>query len=98
MAVKKVTEDIELVKPGHITPPNTRKLAITIIGTSPYVSNKFSAEAREMMAAKQRGGSQAKQKVLLNLLRILMLVIVGRCTLTPMASRECPLLYSAKQW
>ena len=62
MAVKKVTEDIELVKPGHITPPNTRKLAITIIGTSPYVSNKFSAEAREMMAAKQRGGSQAKQK------------------------------------
>ena len=30
-------------------------------GTAPYVSNKFSAEAREMMRAKQVAGSQAKK-------------------------------------
>lgn len=32
-----------------------------IRGTAPYVGNKFSAEAREMMRAKQEAGSQAKK-------------------------------------
>lgn len=52
-------------------PSNTERLTISaprfqtetflLRGTAPYVSNKFSAEAREMMRAKQAAGSTAKK-------------------------------------
>lgn len=45
----------------QIRPPNFKTVTFTLRGTAPYVSNKFSAEAREMMRAKQAAGSQAKK-------------------------------------
>lgn len=45
----------------QIKPANLKIEKFTIRGTAPYVSNKFSAEAREMMRAKQAAGSQAKK-------------------------------------
>ena len=50
------------VRPGQISPPNLRRVRVTIVGTANYVANKFSGEAREMMAKKQAAGSQAKKK------------------------------------
>jgi len=38
-----------------------RVAEFTLRGTAPYVSNKFSAEAREMMRAKMVAGAQAKK-------------------------------------
>ena len=44
-----------------ITKPNFETVAFTIRGTAPYVSNKFSAEAREEMRAKQVAGQKSRK-------------------------------------
>lgn len=44
-----------------IPAPKMRIAEFTLRGTAPYVSNKFSGEAREMMRAKQAMGAQAKK-------------------------------------
>jgi hypothetical protein len=46
---------------GAIPAPKFEIAEFTLRGTAPYVSNKFSSEAREMMRAKQAAGSQAKK-------------------------------------
>ena len=46
----------------QIAPPKFRTAEFMIRGTAPYVSNKFSQEAREMMQAKQEEGSQSQKK------------------------------------
>lgn len=46
---------------GVIPPPEFQVATFKLRGTAPYVSNKFSAEAREMMRAKQAAGSQANK-------------------------------------
>ena len=46
----------------QIAPPRFLVATFKINGTAPYVSNKFSGEAREMMKAKQEAGSQANKK------------------------------------
>ena len=43
-----------------IKEPNFKVAILTIVGTSPYVSNRFSQEAREMMASDMAEGSTAK--------------------------------------
>lgn len=45
----------------QIKPPNMQVAEFTIRGTAPFVGNKFSGEAREMMRAKQEAGAQAKK-------------------------------------
>jgi hypothetical protein len=45
----------------QITPPNFNRIVISIVGNAPYVSNKFSSEAREMMKGKQMAGTQARK-------------------------------------
>lgn len=45
----------------QIQPPRFRVATYTLVGDAPYVSNKFSAEAREMMRAKQAEGSTSKK-------------------------------------
>ena len=49
------------MKMAEIKKPNLKVASFTLRGTAPYVGNKFSAEAREMMRAKQAAGSQAKK-------------------------------------
>jgi len=44
-----------------IQPPDLRVAAFTIIGTAPYVQEKFSQGSREKMAAKMTAGSQARK-------------------------------------
>ncbi len=46
---------------GEIKKPNMKVVPFTIRGTAPYVGNKFSGEAREMMRAKQAAGAQANK-------------------------------------
>jgi hypothetical protein len=43
----------------HITAPNLREACFTIVGTSPYVQNKFSQKAKDEMKAKQEAGTTA---------------------------------------
>lgn len=50
MAKKEVVE---------ISPPDIRTIEVVIEGTAPYVQNKFSAKARQMMRDKQEAGSTA---------------------------------------
>ena len=45
----------------QITAPNFKRIVVSIVGNAPYVSNKFSSEAREMMKEKQMAGTQAKK-------------------------------------
>jgi hypothetical protein len=46
-----------------ITPPNMATATVTIVGTAPYVQNRFSSENRDKMEAKQKeGSSMAKTK------------------------------------
>lgn len=54
----------ESIKKEAITIPPPKFMIATFIlrGNAPYVSNKFSAEAREQMRAKQAEGSQAQKK------------------------------------
>ena len=44
-----------------IAPPNLKVALFTIEGTAPYVQNKFSAKARELMREKQEAGSTGKK-------------------------------------
>ena len=44
-----------------IPAPKFETITFLLTGNAPYVSNKFSSEAREMMRAKQAAGSQAKK-------------------------------------
>lgn len=44
-----------------IKAPNFQTALFKIVGTAPLVMNKFSAEAKEMMRAKQAAGGQAKK-------------------------------------
>jgi len=46
-----------------IAPPDLRVAAFTIIGTAPYVQEKFSQTTREKMASKMRAGSQSRKGV-----------------------------------
>ncbi len=41
----------------QISKPNIEQIALKITGNAPYVQNKFSQKAREMMRATQEGGS-----------------------------------------
>jgi hypothetical protein len=44
-----------------IAPPNLKVAIFTIIGTAPYVQEKFSEKARRMMMEKHKAGSVAKK-------------------------------------
>lgn len=44
-----------------ITPPNTQIAVFKVIGTSPYVQNKFSEKAKQQMINTQMAGSTAKK-------------------------------------
>ena len=46
-----------------ISAPNFQTAVFTIRGTAPYVQNKFSAKAKQMMMDKQSAGSTAKKGV-----------------------------------
>lgn len=56
----KPTEKAESAK-GAIPAPKFAVAHFTLRGTAPYVSNKFSAEARNQMREKQAAGAQAKK-------------------------------------
>lgn len=45
----------------RIAPPNFQTVVFELIGTAPYVQNKFSDKARAQMKEKQEAGSQAKK-------------------------------------
>ena len=45
----------------RITPPNFAQVLFTIKGTAPYVQNKFSKKAMDMMTATQEAGSLSKK-------------------------------------
>lgn len=45
----------------NVPAPNFQTAKFKLIGNAPFVSNKFSQEARDMMKAKQEAGSQAKK-------------------------------------
>ena len=44
-----------------ISPPNFRTAVFTLIGTAPYVQNKFSRKVREQMHETQAGGSTTRK-------------------------------------
>jgi hypothetical protein len=46
---------------GQIPAPKFKIVTFTLRGNAPYVSNKFSSEARHLMKEKQLAGSQAKK-------------------------------------
>lgn len=50
-----------LIEKITISPPNFVTAEFNIIGTSPYVQNKFSAKSKEIMKAKQQLGSTGKK-------------------------------------
>jgi hypothetical protein len=52
---------LEEKKMQKIAKPNIKSVTLKIRGTAPYVTNKFSSEARNMMRAKQELGAQAKK-------------------------------------
>jgi hypothetical protein len=54
-------QDLERKQTVVIESPRFEQAEISIVGTAPYVQNKFSQKAREMMKAKQEAGSQAKK-------------------------------------
>lgn len=56
MAFKKATAEVITIKA-----PKFEVLTITLVGTAPYVSNNFSQEARDIMAADQAAGAKAGQ-------------------------------------
>lgn len=49
------------VKNLTIAPPNIQTAQFDIVGTAPYVQNKFSAKAKQMMRETQEAGSTAKK-------------------------------------
>ena len=46
----------------EITAPKMKTVAFTIKGTAPYVQNKFSQKAKEMMRKTQEAGAASKAK------------------------------------
>lgn len=50
------------VESVSIKPPNFQTAVFRIIGTAPYVQNKFSAKAKEQMRATQEQGSTSRSK------------------------------------
>ena len=56
---KKKANDKNIVKLAKL---DIRRIAITVRGTSPLISNKFSQEALGMMRDKQQGKAKAKKK------------------------------------
>ena len=62
MAVKKAApKKVEEIV--TITPPNFRRLDLTLIGTAPLLQARFSAKAMQAMMAKHAAGSTAKKGV-----------------------------------
>jgi hypothetical protein len=61
MVTKKEEQKVAAVSHVEISAPHFKKLTIKIIGTTPYVQNKFSEKARAQMKAKQEAGSQSKK-------------------------------------
>jgi hypothetical protein len=61
----KIRTDEIIVEPKakktQISPPNFQVAEFLITGTSDYVANKFSQEARDAMRAKQEAGAQSKK-------------------------------------
>jgi hypothetical protein len=51
--------DFSLGQKVAIAPPRMAKREFRLIGTTPYVSNNFSAEAQQQMVNKQKQGSQS---------------------------------------
>jgi len=60
MTTKKTKKE-ETTKTLTILPPKFEVAEFTIRGNAPFVSNKFTAEAKAMMKAKQEAGSTAKK-------------------------------------
>ena len=60
MATVKTKANVDQVV--TIKPPNLLSCTFRIVGTAPYVQNKFSAKAREQIRATQEAGSQARGK------------------------------------
>lgn len=54
--MKKATKQVE------ITAPDMEIVGFTIVGTAPYVQNKFSQKAKDMMRAAQEAGPKKKAK------------------------------------
>jgi len=44
-----------------ISPPNFESIALTLVGTAPYMQARFSAKAMQAMMAKQAAGSTARK-------------------------------------
>jgi len=61
MTDKKTADDAGSEAKGQIPPPKFAIAEFILTGNAPYVSNKFSQEAREMMRAKQAAGSTARK-------------------------------------
>lgn len=59
--MSKVTDKVE-VERVEIPAPKFRIAELKLVGTAPFVMNKFSAKAKEQIKATQMAGSQAKTK------------------------------------
>lgn len=60
-AKKKAAVSSSSTKSIQIAAPNLQTILFVIRGTAPYVQNKFSQKAREMMKAKQEAGSVSRK-------------------------------------
>lgn len=61
MTTKKSDVSTEHARPVVIAPARIRTVVIPIVGTSPYVANNFSEEARTIMHSVQEAGSQSQK-------------------------------------
>ena len=59
---QEVVDEMPVAQAISITPPNFQVAELEIVGTAPYVQNKFSAKARGEIKAKQMAGSTAKSQ------------------------------------
>jgi len=63
--MKKPSDDLDVLPTPATTisiqPPNFQQATVRLVGTSPYVSNKFSARARSALMETQMAGSQSKK-------------------------------------
>jgi hypothetical protein len=59
---KPMTKKEEDKRQVIISKPNMQTMLFTIVGTAPYVQNKFSAKAQQMIRDKQQAGEAAKNK------------------------------------
>lgn len=66
MAATKVPEAKEAKAKGDdqivITPPNYQVVEVPIVGTAPYLQNRFSQKAQDLMAENMEQGGKAKSK------------------------------------